>query len=295
MMDHTESLASAWAPAHDGSVGEFSEFVGSAVASAQDAHRGLTLERRTFAAYVASRIPDPADCRAAHWADLYVACACATRVPGAAERFQTMFLAEVPRHIGHVSRDDAFAAEVRQRLLVRVLGDSVEAPRILDYTGRGPLRAWVRVGAIRIALNLRQSEQRMSAREQAWGDDTVLPAQRDPELELLRRRCAADVRMALEETMLGLDRDARNVLRMHYIDGLSAEDVAVAYGVHRATVARWIQQAHANIMTGTRRRLAAQLRLQPRELDSLIVLVRTSLNLSLCRLLAKQDDPVTGS
>jgi RNA polymerase sigma-70 factor (ECF subfamily) len=293
-MDRTGSLASAWLPACTEagfSSSELDEFVRASVTQAEREHPGITLDPGAFVAYVAARIPDAAGLRAAHWADLYLACACAKRHPAAAARLDSRFLSEVPRYILHISQDAAFAAEVRQRLLVRVLGEGDEAPRILDYSGRGPLGAWVRVAAIRDALNIQQSQRRSDAREQAWSDDAMLAPQRSPELELLRRRCAADVRVALEETLSGLDRDARNVLRMHYIDGLSGEEIALAYGVHRATVARWIQQAQAKILTETRRSLADRLRLKPTELDSLLALVQTSLNVSLCRLLSKPDEP----
>jgi RNA polymerase sigma-70 factor (ECF subfamily) len=288
------SLATPWIST--GSTAEFGEelerFVCEAASQAQLQHPEIVLDAPVFVAYVAARVPVATELRTAHWGDLYLACACGMSHPAAPPRLDAQFLSHVGRYIANISSDPAFVAEVRQLLLMRLIGRE-GAPGILDYSGRGPLGGWLRVAAIRVALNLERSRQRTSEREEAWGEDVSLPPQRSPELELLRQRCAADVRVALEETLAGLERDARNVLRMHYIDGLSIDDIGVSYGVHRATIARWIQKAQSTVLAGTRRRLADRLRLRPAELDSLIALVQTSLNVSLRRLLTKPEDPET--
>jgi RNA polymerase sigma-70 factor (ECF subfamily) len=143
----------------------------------------------------------------------------------------------------------------------------------------------VRVATIRIALNLKREAARQTEREHAWGAQEFLAPTRDPELNLLRDRCGTYVRDALEAALAALDRDARNVLRMHYLDGLPSDDIAVAYGVHRATAARWIQQARSAIVSETRRRLRERLQLPPSQLDSILLLVQSAMDVSLRRLL----------
>jgi RNA polymerase sigma-70 factor (ECF subfamily) len=291
-MVHMKSLASPWQrTSPERSLGsEFEEFVEQAVASAEQEHPGVGLEAEDFVTYVAERISDPIELRTAHWGDLYLACACAMGNAVAIQRMNMLFLSEVPRYVARVSRSPAFAAEIHQKLSVRLLTGDDGSARILEYSGRGSLAAWMRIAAVRLGLNALKAQSRSAARERVWSDAELLAPQRSPELELLRQRSASDVRAALEETIAELDRDARNVLRMHYLDGLSGEDIAASYGVHRATVSRWIKQAEETILSETRRRLRMRLSLQPQELDSLIAFVQTSLNVCLRGLLGDPHD-----
>src|SRR5262245_58099234 len=82
--------------------------------------------------------------------DLYLAWACAAGVPGAHAVFEREIVAHVPLHLARFRRGPEFTDEVLQALRERLLvGDP---PRIAAYGGRGPLGAWVRVAAIRIAV-----------------------------------------------------------------------------------------------------------------------------------------------
>ena len=57
---------------------------------------------------------------------------------------------------------------MRQRLRERLfVGSDGEPARLASYSGRGPLGTWVRIAAIRLALNLRRSERDASLRADA--------------------------------------------------------------------------------------------------------------------------------
>src|SRR5688572_31992928 len=62
-----------------------------------------------------------------------------------------------------VDRNAAFVDEVRQALRIRLLVGEAGRVRIDDYMGRGPLRAWLGVAALRIALNLKRAARPPSA------------------------------------------------------------------------------------------------------------------------------------
>jgi RNA polymerase sigma-70 factor, ECF subfamily len=77
---------------------------------------------------------------------------------------------------------------------------------------------------------------------------------------------------------------------MHYVDGLNIEEIGLAYRVHRATVARWLAASREKILDETKRLLSQGLKLDREEVQSMIDLVRSRLDVSIYRLL-DEDKP----
>ena len=63
------------------------------------------------------------------------------------------------------------------------------------------------------------------------------------------------------------------------------------YGVHRATATRWLAQIRAQVLAETRRRLGEVLAVPARELDSVMDLVQSRLDVSLQRMLTERSSP----
>jgi RNA polymerase sigma-70 factor (ECF subfamily) len=117
-----------------------------------------------------------------------------------------------------------------------------------------------------------------------------LPSADDsPELALLKRRCRDDVRMGFASALAALTARERTLLRQHYVDGLTVDMLAPLYQVHRSTCARWIDAARVKVLRGVRKQLRTRLALDDAELESAVELVRSQLDLSLCRHLASND------
>lgn len=106
----------------------------------------------------------------------------------------------------------------------------------------------------------------------------------DPELALLRERYCDEVRRALAGALDQLAERQRNVLRQYYVDGLTIDQLAALYKVDRATTARWVVNARSAILVGTRDLLAQSLGATSAEIDSILRLVRSQLELSLRQL-----------
>jgi RNA polymerase sigma-70 factor, ECF subfamily len=197
-------------------------------------------------------------------ADLYLACACAAGDAKAIAAFERAVLSEVGHFIARIDASPQFADEVRQALRERLLVARAGAPpRIADYTGRGPLGAWVRVVAVRVAIDLR----------------------RDADDHRHLSTTQADYEAAMREALAALDAKERNLLRMHVVDGLTVDRIGLAYRVHRATAARWVQAVRQKLLDDIYRRLGERLHLSPAELDSLTALVQSQLRVSLTGLL----------
>lgn len=219
-----------------------------------------------------------------HALDLYLACACAAGDAAALAVFERSVLDGVAPAISRIDRSPELAAEIAQELRVKLLvGEAGELPRITRYAGRGPLRSWVQVAAIRAAYD----RKRRGSREEPTGDERLLEASLagGPEADALGAESRALLTAALAEGMRALDTRERAVLRMHLVEDVSTESIARIYRVHRGTVARWIAGAHEQVLAHVKRALLRERGLGPEALESLLRLAGSQLSVSLSVLL----------
>jgi RNA polymerase sigma-70 factor (ECF subfamily) len=246
---------------------------------------GVEVAATDLAAHLRVVVPGDAPVAALHAEDLYLACACAAGDARALKAFERELLCQVPEYLRHIDRDPVFVDEVRQRLRERLFVAAPGArPRIVEYTGRGALGAWLRVVAIRVALNLKRRAKPTVPAEGEHAPVLRSPAP-DPEVDYLKTRYAEDFRAAFQATLGALSADERNLLKLHYLDGLNIDEIGVAYHVHRATVARWLAHARERILAETRTRLAERLAAAEDDVDSVLDLVRSQLDVSLHKML----------
>jgi len=259
------------------------------LAEARAAWPGLTIAPEVFVPYIAERLPVDQDLTQSltelRAGDLYLACACAAGREDALALFDTLFLREVGSYLGREAATAEVAAEVRQRLRERLfVAEGSQAPKIASYRGRGPLGGWVRMTAIRLARNLRRGQKGHRPIEGDGAPPLRAPG-RDPELAYLVRRYSREFREAFQRVLAGLNSDDRTVLRLYFLDGLTVRAIGALYQVNASTVSRRIAQARDTIRDETRRLLASRLDVGGTELESVLRLVDTQLELSLTRLL----------
>lgn len=227
----------------------------------------------TFARYVAARV-DPALELAPAVAelfvpDLYVACACVHGVAAAHAAFERDFVAELPPAIRTIDASRDFTDETLQLLREKMLVSDDGPPRLEAYSGHGPLGAWLRVSAIRVALSRRR---RTHAHPQAGDDELVALLDDSPsaELKVLAARLGADLRAAMRAAIEALPPRTRAVLRLYYADGHGVEEIGRVYRVHASSVSRWLAKARTDILAATRAHLVQRLSASESEIDSLL-------------------------
>lgn len=261
------------------------------IAAGRAAWPELSLSSDDFLRYLGERLPEDARLPGAldgvNGVDLHLSCCCALQRPRSLEAFERHCLAALPAALSRFSTSDEFHDEVRQavreRLFVRKPG--VRA-RIEDYAGRGSLAGWVRVVAVRLAVDL----LRQRGKQPATVEDDVLQTLAtgaDPELRILADRYREEVKAAFRESFAALSAAERNLLRLHHLDGLTIDDLAAMKRVHRSTVARRIARCCELVAASTHRILVERLGIAPSQVDSVMRLVRSQLDLSLDRWLAK--------
>jgi RNA polymerase sigma-70 factor (ECF subfamily) len=179
-----------------------------------------------------------------------------------------------------LTRDELRQA-MRDRLFVARDG---APPRIASYEGRGDLRAWVRMATTRYLVDVIRAD---SVRpDRPGGDDglaDVATAGDDPELAFLKQKYRAEFRAAFADAMASLGARDRNILRHRYLDGLEVNELATIYGLHRVSMSRTLSRIRDDLLAAIRRELLR--RLGSSELDSIMALVASQLELSLSRLL----------
>ncbi len=258
-------------------------------AAGRAAWPGVALGDDQLAARLAARLRDDADLRAApgglppHDADVFLAAALAGGDPAAVRVFEERFVPLIAQALRRLRLPAGTIDELTQVLRFDLLvGDG--APRIADYAGRGELAGWLRVTATRRGLSL----VRRAGREEAL-DDMLLAHWPDagpgPEGKHLREKYTAELKRAIREAFAGLEVRQRNMLRQHVLDDLTIDDLARLYRVHRATCARWLADARAELGKATRKHLIAALGLQFSEVESLLRFLDSDIELSISRIL----------
>jgi RNA polymerase sigma-70 factor, ECF subfamily len=241
------------------------------------AHSGLELARPAFAAF--------ADEREATWQgdlarapDLYLACACANGVPGAAERFVALFGDRIESYLGTLATSHDRVDEVRQIVLVRCLVATEEGPpAIAAFSGRGSLEGWVRATAVREALGLERAGKRTL---QACTPDTGVV----PPWSLAEHYREPALRAFIVATRT-LAPSHRALLRLHYVHGTTTAQLATMFQVSRATLVRRLTDAREALLEKFSHALGELAGLAPEDGVKVLRMVRSQIDLSLSSLL----------
>jgi RNA polymerase sigma-70 factor (ECF subfamily) len=257
--------------------------------AARTAWPEVRLDPPRLVAFIAQRLAGPdlaAALATAPAADLVLAAACTAQEPTAHAAFDAV-LSEVDAAGASTRSAKDLIDDVKQLIRVQLLvSQDGKPPGIAGYRGKGPLRGWVRITATRELIRHLKKAARETPLER--GLDDALGS--DPILEQLKGEYRTQFATALREAIAALDAEDRTLLRQQIVDQLSIDEIGAAFGVHRATAARWLQRARGALVTATRGRLAARLKVPVEEIDSVIRLVQSQLDASVVRYLRDSDD-----
>lgn len=221
----------------------------------------------------------------AHAEDLYLACACARGHPAAVALFEARVLPQVESALRRLRMADEALAEVRPEIRAHLLAG--DAPHIGAYRGHGPLAAWVRIVAVRMALQRQRRDRAARRRGSALAHEPVLTSL-DPTLDPGRARHRDAFRAAFADALRALTPSHRGLLQLHLLDERSLAQLGALHGVSKSSAARRVAEARAALEDELRRRLRAELDVVDGELDGLIAAMRRRPELQLERLLADE-------
>lgn len=257
-------------------------------AAALAGYPDLVVDAETFAAELARRLgagasPEQlARVRADH---VHLAIACAAGDVLAIRRFEAELLDEVDATAGRLRARPDQADDIRGQVRRILFVSEPERPAALcEYSGRGDLRSYLRVITTReLVRAIHKGRREVGVTDDAFLD--MLSPASDPELGYMRERYRADVDAAMRAALAALADQPRALLRYSVVDGWSVDRIGALYGVHRATAARRIAAARAELGAAIRAQLAARLAISVDEVDSIVRLVQSRVDVSLERLL----------
>jgi RNA polymerase sigma-70 factor (ECF subfamily) len=262
--------------------------LGKLHAVAAAAYPDVTVDVSTFSAELARRLgaaATPAQLERVRADHAYLAIACAKGDPGAIRRFQAEFLDEVAsaglRLRARPDQIDEVGGHVSRILFVSEPG---RPAAVSEFSGRGDLRSYIRVIATRELVRVINKGRR----EIGVLDDAVLDMMspiESPELDYLRERYRTGVNDALRAALATLADEPRALLRYSLVDGWSVDRIGAVYGIHRATAARRVAAARELLAAAIRAELAARLSITIAEVDSIVGMVQSRIDVSLERLL----------
>jgi RNA polymerase sigma-70 factor (ECF subfamily) len=293
----TEVFVSCLSPAQCARITDeeaLAEAIQTAIDDARAAWPGVAVGSDDFVAFLATKLGDepPArDLARLRVGDLYLAYACGRGDRAALDAFHAAFSPVIERALRSRRMDHDRILEVGQRLREKLFVSHVgAAPRIFEFGGRAPLASWLRVAAVRTALHEIEKERR----HQHEGDSLIVGVAAEaanPELALLKRRYAAEFRSSVDDALSTLETRDVNLLRQHYVDDLAMESMAKLYGVHRITIVRWVGRARELLVERTRQAMLARMGGNQADVDSVLRLIQSELDLSLRGLLEARPRP----
>lgn len=254
----------------------------TACAAGRAAWPRAELSREALAAFTRRNQLD-GDTLNARAADVYLAAACEGNDSAALNYFEQFFIAAIPRYVARLSLTREQLQEVQQRVRVRLFTGA--QARIGTYAAKAPLDAWVRMVTIRVALDLLGVAGGPAAAPAA-NDAAEEAATSASEIEafVIRRQMGPRLQQALSDGLQGLASRERSLLRMHFVDGLNIDEIGRVYGVHRATVARWLLSVRTQLFGTLKVSLSLQRAPSSSEFRSLVRVLRDDLHISLDRL-----------
>jgi RNA polymerase sigma-70 factor (ECF subfamily) len=271
----------------------------AALSIASAAWEEFALAPARFDVYVAERMTDAAALEAllasATLSELYLCCACADGDGAAIGVLEARYFPAVTRALGRMRLPQHAVDEVLQWLRAHLFLARRDGRRgIAGFRGgRGTLAAWLSVIAVREACRLMQRDRR-----HAGNGDVELArlsgSERDVEKQYAHKWSQEAFQRAFVLALAQLNDREKSLLRMHYLDGMTLEQLATVYRTHRATAVRWLAAARQRLLDRTRATLVEQLRVPVSDCDSIIRSAREQLELTFQRLFAADTSVAQG-
>jgi len=216
---------------------------------------------------------------------VHLAIACAAGDPLAVRRFEDDFLGEVDATAGRLRARPDEVDEVRGHMRRILFVSEPGRPAALrEFSGRGDLHSYLRVIATRELVRvINKGRREVGVTDDAFFD--MLSPTSDPQLGYLRERYRPEVDAAMRAALMALPDQPRALLRYSVVDGWTVDRIGALYGIHRATAARRVAAARAELGAAIRDQLAARLAISLGEVDSIVRLVQSRVDVSLERLL----------
>lgn len=254
--------------------------------SARDAWPDVALSDEAFIDHLARHVTDDAAVAGLHATDLFLAAAICRHDRAALAHFERRFMSEVQTYVLRVRMPPDAVDEVKQKLRESLLlAREGRPPKLAEYSGKGALGGWLRITAVRTALNHVRGANESGATSDGGEQDEPVAVHGDPELAYVRAHTRDVFNDAFKKVLTDLDPTARTILRLHYVEGTTMDQLAKLYQTPRSTIARRVREARQQILEATEKLLQDERHFSPSTVASILRSGRSELDVTLSRLL----------
>lgn len=216
--------------------------------------------------------------------------AAATGSTSAIQAFEARYFGRAKAALAKMDASAELRADaLGQAMEVLFVGRDGAPPRILALLGKGDVQALVKVVAVRRLLNLQRARR---ARPDGAGHDDedalamAIAREPGPELQAMALERVGLLKSSLGAALASLVPDSRTLLRLSLVHGLSIDDLAGMYGIHRSTAARRLVSIREQLRLDVRRQLAERIEGSTTDVESVLRVADSKLDLSFERLLS---------
>jgi RNA polymerase sigma-70 factor (ECF subfamily) len=254
------------------------------VREAHDRYPTVVVPAESFVAHLARQLPRTQPVLDAlgsvDTAALYLCCACAEGDEVAVAELEREHFGKVRATLRRIHGASTLAEDVQQRLreMLFLPGRLGRSPAITKYSGRGDLGSWLRTVAMRSALELVAPSREVPSADEAIANAAGTAI--DPELGAIRREYGAAFKRAIEGALRSLPEGSRGLVRRYYFEGMSVEELARADGIAVSSVSRRLAKARRLLSKKTRELLRKKIAGRAGEIDSMLRVVRTQLEIT---------------
>jgi RNA polymerase sigma-70 factor (ECF subfamily) len=230
-----------------------------------------------LAAFV-KRLESLGDVDKLHASDLYLAFACAHGHVAALAALDATYLRELTAPLRKMGCDAAAIDEtlqiVRDELLVAQPGKSAS---ILNYSGRGAIKGWLRSVAARTALR----DKKRPERRDEYIEGMHSAPNDDLELAFMKKTYGAAFERAFAKALAAMDVDDRLLLKQRFSHRLGVVELGKLYGVNAGTISRRVASVRERLVDATRARMTEELEVGTADLESILRMIESQLAISL--------------
>jgi RNA polymerase sigma-70 factor, ECF subfamily len=216
-------------------------------------------------------------------ADVSLVFGCLTGNSECLSRFENELIPQVREAIRRLERAEASVDELCQKMRVKLLTGTPMG--LCAWRGKGPLANWIRVVAMRMTIDALRKHQ-PDDRAGTFLEDQV--ATHSHERDLLQKRYGEAFKRAIHCALSSLGARERAVFRLYALERQNIDCIATAYGVHRATAARWLEAIRAGLRERTFVALRSSASLNTSEVNSVARVLVSQADVSFRRLLTSR-------
>jgi RNA polymerase sigma-70 factor (ECF subfamily) len=236
-------------------------------------------EGRPLAEVLKERRPD----------DLYLACACVLKKPGAHQELEAGFFSKLSALLRYLNLPEADLEDVCQNVIIQLLVGTTKGPQLAEYRGRGSLMSWLQAIAVRQAL--RKGVPRELPEQHVLDFlEYASPPGFDPELDYMKRHYRGVIQELLNQARKSLSSEQQYLLKLYLKDRLSTTELGKIFGVSQPTISRWLQKIRDELYTETKRLLKERFDISSQEFKSLMEIIKSQLDINFSKLPSDEED-----